>query len=436
MKNRREFFKQVAAVGVVGAIGTPVTESLAQSLPVSTAPKEDRDYWLSVLHKLAQPVLGNLSKRELKKNMPVEAANPADRRHYTYLEAFGRLMAGIAPWLGLSDVEGEEKQLQHQFIELARASLDAATNPDSPDFMNFNRGAQPLVDAAFLAQGILRASNVLWKPLDSRVKEQIITAFKATRKFGTPTNDPWVLQCNWVMFEAMIEAAMLTFGEPTEGERLEGPLRRILGWYVGDGVYGDGKFFHFDYYNSFVIQPMLVDVLDVLRQRDNRFAPAYSTVVRRAQRYAEVLERLIAPDGSFPSLGRSTTYRFGAFQVLAQISLMRNLPQTVRPAQVRCALTAVMRRMLEAPGTFDANGWLRIGFSGHQPSLAEHYISTGSLYLCSAALLPLGLPATDAFWRDPAARWTSQQIWSGASLPPDHALSDDKLNVEIPTLRR
>ncbi len=32
-------------------------------------------------------------------------------------------------------------------------------------------------------------------------------------------------------------------------------------WYLGDGVYGDGPKFRWDYYNSFVIQPMYVDVL-------------------------------------------------------------------------------------------------------------------------------------------------------------------------------
>jgi hypothetical protein len=30
-------------------------------------------------------------------------------------------------------------------------------------------------------------------------------------------------------------------------------------WYKGDGFYGDGPDFHWDYYNSFVIQPMLLE---------------------------------------------------------------------------------------------------------------------------------------------------------------------------------
>jgi len=32
----------------------------------------------------------------------------------------------------------------------------------------------------------------------------------------------------------------------------------------------------------------------------------------------------------------------------------------VSPAQVRCALTAVMKRMLEAPDTYNQDGWLRL----------------------------------------------------------------------------
>ena len=155
----------------------------------------------------------------------------------------------------------------------------------------------------------------------------------------------------------------------------------------------------------------------------------------RARRYAEVQERLIAPDGSFPSIGRSTCYRFGAFQLLAQMAWRRELPAEVKPAQVRCALTAVIRRMIEAPGTFDDQGWLRIGFCGHQPALAETYISTGSLYLCTAGLLPLGLPPEDEFWRGAPARWTSQKLWAGENLPADHALSDVK-NVTLPILTK
>jgi hypothetical protein len=139
-----------------------------------------------------------------------------------------------------------------------------------------------------------------------------------------------------------------------------------------------------------------------------------------------VQERLISPEGTFPVIGRSSAYRFGAFQLLADISLQHELPNELKPAAVRGALTAVIRRMIEAPETFDAQGWLQVGAVGHQPSIRENYISTGSLYLCLCGLVQLGLPANDPFWTAPTEPWTQKKIWSGADMPADHAYSDKK----------
>jgi hypothetical protein len=417
MSNRREFLKSAAALGVVGLTGMPATTSVAQS--VADADKTSaRAYWLNTLQKISRPVLENLAKRQLKKNMPVETHNSPNRAQFTHLEAFGRLLAGIAPWLGATGLSNEEAASQKLYLNTVYEAFDAATDPYSPDFMNFTKAGQPLVDAAFLAQGIMRAPAALWQPLDSRIKKKVIAALKSSRAIPTPTHN------NWTMFAATIEAALHTMGEPTQKERFEDCVMRMLGWYKGDGAYGDGDPFHWDYYNSFVIHPMLLDSLTVLKEKDGQFAALYQTELTRARRYAAIQERFILPDGTFPSIGRSTTYRFGAFHLLAQIAWKQELPQHVSPAQVRCAMTAVIRKMMEAPGTFDAEGWLQIGFCGHQPSLAETYISTGSLYLCSTALLPLGLPPSDPFWSAPDAQWTQQLLWSGADLPPDHAISD------------
>jgi hypothetical protein len=143
----------------------------------------------------------------------------------------------------------------------------------------------------------------------------------------------------------------------------------------------------------------------------------------RAKRHAAIQERLISPEGTFPPVGRSIAYRFGALHLLAQSALRKDLPDGVSPAQVRAALTAVIRRSIEAPGTFDAAGFLRIGFCGAQAGIGERYISTGSLYLCSFGLLPLGLPATDPFWALPAEAWTAKKAWTGQPFPIDKALS-------------
>jgi hypothetical protein len=111
------------------------------------------------------------------------------------------------------------------------------------------------------------------------------------------------------------------------------------------------------------------------------------------------------------------------------------LPPEIAPEQVRGALSAVIRRTLSAPGTFDEKGWLRIGLAGHQPSIGEVYISTGSLYLCTTAFLPLGLPAGDRFWSGAATPWSSAKVWAGADFKGDYALEGRQASDIEPVVR-
>ena len=153
-----------------------------------------------------------------------------------------------------------------------------------------------------------------------------------------------------------------------------------------------------------------------------RIARMRPAVLARASRYASVLERMIGPDGSYPVVGRSICYRFGAFQMLAQAALQHRLEEHLSPASVRCGLTAVIRRVMSAPDMFDENGWLRPGVFGYQPELAEEYINTGSLYLCSAVFLPLGLSPADPFWSRPDEDWSGRKVWTGGHISIDHAI--------------
>ena len=84
-------------------------------------------------------------------------------------------------------------------------------------------------------------------------------------------------------------------------------------------------------------------------------------VEHRAGRYAAELEKNINADGSYPVIGRSITYRFGAFQLLSQAALEDFLPNELPPEQVRTALTACIRKVTEHPAMFDAQGWLQPG---------------------------------------------------------------------------
>jgi hypothetical protein len=409
--DRRDFFKAAGAGGVLAMMTSAAT---AEQRTEGTA--ADRDAWIGILRRLADPVLTHLAKGTLKARMPVEQAAGADRRPVTHLEALGRLVAGIAPWLELRADDTAEGRLRAQYADLARGAIAHAVDPASPDFLNFTDDRQPLVDAAFLAQGILRAPRALCAGLDATTKRNLVAALESTRTIMPGFN-------NWLLFSATVEAGLKSLGAAWDRSRVDYAIRQHEQWYKGDGAYGDGPSFHWDYYNSFVIHPMLLSVLDACKEDVPAWNELTPRVAERARRYAAVQERLIAPDGSFPAIGRSLAYRCGAFHLLADIALRRRLPDGVAPAQVRGALTAVIRRTMEAPHTFDADGWLRIGFCGHQPEVGETYISTGSLYLCSVALLPLGLPSSDEFWSAAPQPWTSAKAWSGQTFPIDHALA-------------
>lgn len=379
---------------------------------------DDRAFCVQTLTNIAEPVLVAAANGKLKQAVPCHDWE-GSRTNFAALEAFGRTLAGIAPWLELGPDNSAEGKLRAHFDELAVKSLVNATDPKSPDFLNFNRDdRQPLVDAAFLALGLLRAPHQLWDKLNSEQQSNVVAALKSTRRIK-----PY--ESNWLLFSATIEAALWKFTGECDLKPIEYAVQKHEQWYLGDGVYGDGPEFHWDYYNSYVIHPLLLEVLRVCAEKKNPLGDLYPQELKRAQRYAEIQERMISPEGTFPVIGRSSTYRFGAFQLLGQMALMHELPAAeLHPAQVRSALTAVIRRTMAAPETFDVQGWLQVGAVGHQPSICENYISSGSSYLCLCGLVQLGLPASDPFWNSPPEAWTQKQIWSGKDISADHALRD------------
>ncbi len=419
--SRRTFLKgaMLASAPLLAGAAAPAASTLSAA-PLLSPTADDRSRWISIVERVSNPVLQAIRQQKLRATMPVEAAPglAQARSQSTHLEAVGRLLSGLAPWLeGQPEPSPRHEQLRRQYQQSARLAIRYGTDPHSPDAFHFGTNPQSLVDAAFLALAILRAPGQLWDSLDAPVRQNVVQTLRQTRTV-TPGFS------NWLLFSASLEAFFCKIGQPWDAMRIDYALREHQQWYVGDGLYGDGPHFHWDYYNSFVIQPMLLHILDALGPAAERWSTLRDPIHSRARRYAAIQERLISPEATFPAIGRSLAYRFGAFHHLAEMSLRRDLPTNLSPAQVRCALTAVMSRMIEAPGTFDRNGWLTIGFAGHQPSMGENYISTGSLYLCAAAWLPLGLPASDPFWAAPAAPWTSRKLWSGVDIPADHALSD------------
>jgi GT2 family glycosyltransferase len=389
---------------------------------MNNANTSDRTYWTQLAYRTAEPVLLAMSKGELKKNMPIELSPIWNGRseNVAYLEAFGRLIAGIAPWLALSDDDTEEGKQRKYLRELTLKCLANAVDPDNPDYMEWRKETQPLVDAAHLVNGFLRAPDTLWKPLDAVSKQRFVKELKGLRRIKP-------FHSNWLLFGAMIETFLLAIGEDYDSERIYPALRQIEKWYVGDGWYSDGHKFAFDYYNSFVIHPMYVEILEVLVKHNKIDAENFDIALQRMRRYATILERLISPEGTFPTFGRSITYRMAVFQPLSLLAWKYGLPQTLEYGQVRSSLTAVMKRLFAFDDIFNSDSFLQLGLAGHQPEIADYYTNTGSLYITSLVFLPLGLSANHPFWTGKAEISTAEKAWSGKTFLKDDAFVDSRV---------
>src|SRR5574344_48950 len=386
--------------------------------------QSDREYWAALAYKMAQPVLENMSKGELQKNMMVEVSPTWDGRNkkVAYMECFGRLMAGMAPWLTLPDDNTPEGLQRKQLRTWALAAYKNAVDPASPDYLLWHKEGQTLVDAAYIAESFIRGYDALWVPLDSVTKQRYIDEFTQLHRIDPPYT-------NWLLFSSTIESFLAKAHAPFDQYRVSMAVRKVEEWYVGDGWYSDGSNFAFDYYSSYVFHPMYLETLKNMIDAKKsgwgiEYPKFYDRELKRAQKFSIILERFISPEGTFPVFGRSIPYRTAAMQPLALMAWYKQLPKDLPNGQVRAALTAVLHRVYDQQQNFNEKGYLTIGFCGKQPNVADWYTNNGSLYMASLIFMPLGLSADDAFWTDAAQDWTQKKAWGGQAFPKDHIWND------------
>ncbi len=380
----------------------------------------DRAYTIALMRRIADPVLIPLSEERLNAVLPTHPEWERGKSIPTSeLQAFGRTLAGMAPWLSLGVDETEEGQLRKQYIGLACTGLINAANPGSPDFMFSmdKRLYERIVHASYVAYALLVAPDQLWEPLTPQQRENVVAALKTHRGLKPTEN-------NWLLFSAILECAIWKATGECDMEVIEYGVKRHQEWYRGDGTYSDGQDFHWDYYNSFVIHPLLLETLRVCKEKGHPLGDLLPVAQKRGERYAVVLEHMISPEGTFPVIGRSSTYRIAAFNQLGYSMFRFGVPEELEPGATRAALTTVIHRMMDAPGTFDDEGYLNPGIVGHQQDAVDYYNVEGALYFCALGLTHLGLPPDSPFWTEPAGKWFQQKVWSGDVIPNQQAYKE------------
>jgi hypothetical protein len=172
---RRNFLKSAALASAPFLAGSASGRTPGHGGQQEKTGKDERAQWLAIVERVAQPVLEAISQQRLRAAMPVEAAKglSRERSQSTHLEAVGRLLAGLAPWLDAEPgKDPAEEKLRSRYREWARLAIRYGTDPKSPDEFNFGSNQQSLVDAAFLALAVVRAPTELWEKLDTATKDR------------------------------------------------------------------------------------------------------------------------------------------------------------------------------------------------------------------------------------------------------------------------
>ena len=186
----------------------------------------DREYWCSLLYRISEPILSQMSKGELKKNMVVELSPTwleGRDSDLVYSEAFGRLMAGLAPWLSLPDDETKEGKIRKQLREWALKSYANAVDPENPDCLKWEGEGQVLCDASYIANSFLRAPKALWEPLDSITKQRYINIFHDLKWVRPAYN-------NWLLFRAIVETFLVSRGVGCDANGREVGRQKMIEW--------------------------------------------------------------------------------------------------------------------------------------------------------------------------------------------------------------
>lgn len=352
--------------------------------------------WRNILYKISYPVLNGFANKNIhlkaQKQFSVEKKKKVCN-DIVSVEMFCRTIMGINPLLSNTSDISEER------LELLNLTEISFKNCFQNNYIDWDIGDQLLVEMANLCFTFINFPYI-WNKFDYLIKKAVLHIVKKSNCFDPHQN-------NWILFKCIVEIFLFRNGIL---KSLENTKRRLKDfenkYYVGDGFYSDGDFFHADFYNSYVILPFLIVIYKEIG--DNRM---YNLIVQRIKRQSEYLERLINHDGTYPTFGRSAVYRTGIFHALAYCSQLNILPESISYGQVRCGLEKVIKKTFNNEDNFSENRFLHLGFSGHQPEIADAYSNNGSVYYCLVIFIVLGLNEDNVFWKDSEKSWTQKKLW-------------------------
>lgn len=353
----------------------------------------EKEKWEKYLLQVVMPILEDYSNCQLSQKLEPKVV-PGNLDN-AIVEAVSRSLMGISAWLENEEYSPQKAEAR-QIVKQVMINIG-----NREEGFNFSDHKQKLVEAGHLSYAMKMAPNTLFNCLSSDQKENLIEVIIESRTIVPHLN-------NWLLFSAVRESMLHKLGYDYNQFVIENAGLALNDWYIGDGVFKDGIYNAYDYYNSIVIQPLAYELLE-----EERFQAVFKhDPIKIFKRQMVHQERAISSTGEYAFHGRSLVYRCGVFHHLAKMSLESIIDETLSRSGIKNALSEVVKQYFENFSIFDEDGILIKGVVAKQESITEPYVSIGSLYMCSLIFLVLGIDKDDEFWTGNDS-WTSKKIWLG-----------------------
>ncbi|GLZ77779.1 hypothetical protein Afil01_25860 [Actinorhabdospora filicis] len=244
---------------------------------------------------------------------------------------------------------------------------------------------QPIVEAAGIAYALHISRAQIWDRLKPAERDQIADWLSHHARRIAWAN-------NWLLFTAVIEAFLASAGYDTSAYDGRANVRRVESWYTGQGWYTDGSRRNFDYYNAWVIHPLLWAIHDMLPARDPDAAWLWEN---RLGRYLESYGHLFGGNGSPLIQGRSIIYRTATLAPIWLGQLTGRTP--LSPGASRRLASGTLKHFVDHGVGVD--GPLSLGWHADQYlDVTQPYSGPGSPYWAGIGFHGLALPADHPVW--------------------------------------
>ncbi|MDR2679378.1 MAG: DUF2264 domain-containing protein [Tannerella sp.] len=344
-------------------------------------------HWLEIAEKLISGALSYVNPETGIFNLPKSTGaylELEDFRNENQARIMERIMVGVIIYTtatGKDEIPGYKGSITKPFIN----AVTRGTDPQSDGYWG-DPDPNDQIGVSF-AMGIYMCPEKFWDPLSKKQQENLIRFFRK-QSFNVTYHN------NHYFFHLFATSLIEKYGDGIDSNRAHHTkmIKRLLGWYRGDGWFIDGNNRGFDYYNFWGFQ--------LFNQMIYKYDPVWRAqfgdrIQETTSRFLEVVRYNYSREGGQIPWGRSLTYRFSSNAAIGWAMINDN--KSMSPGMARRILSGNMKYFWDN-GCISENGLLDIGYLGKNQSVAEPYIVPGDPYFAMHGLACLLLPAGHPFW--------------------------------------